>query len=885
MPVTQEGVYRQPSMEKKKQKKKTRFTEYLTRDEVARGIKSGQLFRASYRVNLFDCKEAYCTVPGLPHDVLIRGLQNQNRALEGDTVAVRIVPLVDWFRKLHHGARGDGSTTASATVNASNSAGASDAPPAAAGATPPLPPHIAERLSVLWGSGDSNELTAAAEPWSDAERPEEVVQLLCAIVAARPQLRVSGRVVALLERSPKRENVVGVLRVGLGAAMFLLPADPKLPKAWLWPQHIRRLNKELRIEAESEDVAHRTLVSARVVEWNADSQFPTVEVRSSIGQTGAIESETAALLEMEGVRWAPFGSDVLACLPKGTFRIDKLDLEKRRDFRKTRIFTIDPLTARDLDDAVSVEELGGGRLRVGVHIADVASFVPVNSALDAEAAARGTSVYLVQKVVPMLPGLLCEQLCSLNPGVDRFAFSIEWELSPEGEVLSEWVGRSVICSCAKLAYSHAQSMIEGTFDEGSAPPLACGYTWHQVQGDVRALWRLASRLRSARFAGGALRLDNTRMVFRLDADGNPVSAVPHVQREANQLIEEFMLLANMRVAKIISDTFPDRAVLRRHQPPNPRKMGELTEACRALGVRVDASSAGALQVSLAALRANHPDPDIVEIVTLLATKPMMLAKYFCTGEVDNPHEWLHYALAVPEYTHFTSPIRRYPDIMVHRLLSAALDVRAGMTRQQAAMRHRLPGREEASQLCNHCNSARQRARAVQEGSSRLFLAVMLSQNPVVTHAIIVALGGDKYFTVYVPQFGLETRVQVSEPGIPLCADWDGRSGQLSVSWRDPDAPLPPDAPLDFDMDAWLEALHATRNPDGLAPLALPRALTMFAPVPVVLGAQISATLSGHPTGVAARLYVAGMGVRVVPEATVRHRPVVAESVPPPQLDL
>jgi DIS3-like exonuclease 2 len=279
-------------------------------------------------------------------------------------------------------------------------------------------------------------------------------------------------------------------------------------------------------------------------------------------------------------------------------------------------------------------------LRIGVHIADVSAFVPPFSALDVEAGMRGTSTYLVQRVIPMLPPLLCEELCSLNPGVERFAFSVEWELEEAtGKVLSTWAGRSVIRSCAKLSYNMVQAMIDGPFSpEVNAPAVVLhdGHTWADVIGDCMVLQGVAAKLRAARFESGALRLDNTKVCYTLDKDGNPVGSWHYVQREANQLVEEFMLLANLSVAQIISTAFPALAMLRRHVPPDEAKMVELNEVAKEAGIPMDTSSAAALQASLAALRARAAagdyDRETLEAVTMLATRPMQLATYFCTGD-------------------------------------------------------------------------------------------------------------------------------------------------------------------------------------------------------------------------------------------------------------
>mmetsp|Transcript_57804 Transcript_57804/g.183268 ORF Transcript_57804/g.183268 Transcript_57804/m.183268 type:complete len:232 (-) Transcript_57804:191-886(-) len=222
---------------------------------------------------------------------------------------------------------------------------------------------------------------------------------------------------------------------------------------------------------------------------------------------------------------AEFEEDALACLPATPWSISQEEIKKRRDLRLHRIFSIDPPTARDLDDALSIEMTAKGTFKVGVHIADVSHFIPAGSALDEEARRRSTSVYLVQRVLPMLPRLLCEELCSLNPGVDRLAFSIGWEMEADGTILSQWAGRSVICSCAKLAYGHAQAVIAGEdTGEGAGPVEITGaHTWAQCAADVRALHAIAQAMRTRRFENGSIRLDNIKLMFERDECGNPES--------------------------------------------------------------------------------------------------------------------------------------------------------------------------------------------------------------------------------------------------------------------------------------------------------------------------------------------------------------------------
>ena len=394
------------------------------------------------------------------------------------------------------------------------------------------------------------------------------------------------------------------------------------------------------------------------------------------------------LLENE-IKTDDFTQAVNNCLPALPFVISPQEIASRKDFRNECIFTIDPLTARDLDDAVSIEILDDTRYKVGVHIADVSYFVPELTPLDKEAQERATSVYLVQQVVPMLPRPLCENLCSLNPGTDRLAFSVEWIMTQKGDILEEWFGKSVINSAVKLAYEHAQDMLESpqrTWKPEELPEIRPPWTSGSISEKVNLLQSIAVNLRQKREASGALRLDQPKLSFRLDKEsGFPQGFKMYEHRHSNRLIEEFMLLANTSVAKKLHQHFPKLAVLRNHRPPKRNMMDQLVKMLEKYNIRVDPSSSNRLQQSLSHYKphttvrndkseASKREHSRYQVLMNLCSKPMQNAKYFCSGwykregeEDDELFDYHHhYALNVPLYTHFTSPIRRYPDILVHR---------------------------------------------------------------------------------------------------------------------------------------------------------------------------------------------------------------------------
>lgn len=645
----------------------------------------------------------------------------------------------------------------------------------------------------------------------NCDTTNDSVQGLATLVMSAAGRRPVGRVVAILENSSRRETTVGLLELrhlsrGLVANMDELedkqtldhdatqqspprqfypnavqftPLDPRLRKmvvlfSSLPPEVLQRWQ-------EGDPTLEHELFAARIESWKTESPYPRAVVKQSLGHWGKIETQMAAILLENSIHSLDFPSAAMDCLPDVPWTIPKKEIRRRRDLRDVRVFSIDPPSAKDLDDALSINALDNGLLRVGVHIADVSYFVKPNLPLDKEAERRSTSVYLMQKVLPMLPTILCEELCSLNPGVERLAFSVMWDLDPDGEVFDQWIGRTVVQSCAKLTYADAQAIINGsiTGDRGfeNLPALHGNFSWQEVVSDVLQLNKLAKARRRSRFDAGALKLENPKLDFILDAGGIPVKSRFYEHKDSNYMVEEFMLLANMSVAKVISKAFPDCALLRRHPEPNLRKLQELQNICEKSGFNLDISSSGALHVSLEKIREEmKEDPALYSILMLYATKPMQLAKYFCTGELkDKQGDWAHYALAVPFYTHFTSPIRRYPDLVVHRTLAAVLDAEQVLSRGSpplpsdlhhtkrlpgpsvtglglfsglsadmdagcspaartaldlAALKRKVPRSSDLALVASHCNERKLACRNVADACTRLYLWAMLKHKQV-----------------------------------------------------------------------------------------------------------------------------------------------------------
>ena len=761
------------------------YTAHWEEVRTKEALEKEEVFLARIKINAKKNKEAYATLDGLQVDVLLAGKMDQNRGVDGDQVVLRVKGIEAW-ESIKIG-----------------------------------------KLAQNWRSpardpvgclSEGMRRTSLSESKKHHRRTEETqsyvvgMETLKRLAQENPNKRPTAQVVAINKASRRREAVVGHLECKdkEKGILTLVARDAKLPHCIMYMDDIpnglrRKIMKEL-LDVDTE----KTLVLAKITKWQVKHPHPVAKVIKAIGMSGEIETESRAILEAENIHQDhdDFPPEAMECLPTTPWRLKEEDIEDRRDLRDARIFSIDPITARDLDDALSYAELANGCAEVGVHIADVSHFVPPESALDEEAQRRSTSVYLVQKVLPMLPRLLCEELCSLNAGVDRCAFSVIWVLDRDGNIKDQWMGKTIIRSCAKLSYEDAQSMLDGKFSAkpNEEPPtmLHGPHTWNEVVSDVRGLNRIAQRLRKSRFENGSLRLDNKKLLINLDDAGFPVGHRLFKAKDANRLVEEFMLLANRSVARFITEYYPDRSLLRRHPFPNGTKMVELVEFAKHHGIDLRAGSSKEIHESLQALLVTEQGrraaqsigldvQTLFELMQILATEPMQLAMYFNTGDHEES-DWRHFALAFDHYTHFTSPIRRYPDIIVHRLLSASLDAHSGRDPAESFKLHGNKDTDTLSDIAAHCNDCKLAAKNAQEASARLFLAFLLRDKPRVAKAIVVALNGDKFFEVYIPEYGLQRRVNVENDHPGIKATWDEEEGILELVgkprplWNDLEAP-------------------------------------------------------------------------------------------------
>ena len=521
--------------------------------------------------------------------------------------------------------------------------------------------------------------------------------------------RREGEVVEILERSPR--PFIGILHIVGNQAWVLMQsrfmpyditipfaesdksryrrhkvrsmsmAEPKDETGWLKPLGSEEYSIHNLYEAGEDGYGRQEMkvrsgmkVAAVVDDWPRSEMSPRGHIVDVLGEPGENDTEMHAILAEYALPYR-FESAVANAADQISEEITAQDLAGRRDFRNVLTFTIDPADAKDFDDALSFRCLENGNYEIGVHIADVTHYVRPGSLVDKEAEERGTSVYLVDRTVPMLPEKLCNKLCSLRPNEEKLTFSAVFEMTPLGRIVSQWFGKTVIYSDFRFAYEEAQAIIE------AGPKAVHEGVPESVKDAVLVLNGLASKLRKKRFAAGAISFDRPEMKVEVDEKGRPVNVYQKVTKEANWLIEEFMLLANRTVAEFVATgcrgvgDAPAKGarrqaktfVYRVHDEPNPEKVESLRNFIGNFGYRMGPTNSGKdISKELNSLFAAAKDTPEYNAIELLSLRTMAKARY----DTENLG---HYGLAFKYYTHFTSPIRRYPDMLVHRLLAQYLE--------------------------------------------------------------------------------------------------------------------------------------------------------------------------------------------------------------------
>ncbi len=460
----------------------------------------------------------------------------------------------------------------------------------------------------------------------------DIVKVCC--FARRKNNRLEGEVIEILHRA--KTTFVGIIEISKNFA-FLIP-DSKTSFDLFIP--LEKLNGAKNGEK----------VIAQITDWPKNVKNPFAEVVEILGEPGEHEVEIHAILAEYGLQ-VEFSEEVEDAANSITDKISSEEIKKRRDFRNVNTFTIDPVDAKDFDDALSIQKLGNGNWEIGIHIADVTHYVKLKTILDQEALERGTSVYLVDRVVPMLPEKLSNYICSLRPNEDKLCYSAVFEMNDHAGIIDQWFGRTIIKSNKRFTYEEAQKIIETRKGE--------------FKNEILKLHELAQILRHKRYENGSIAFEKLEIKFNIDEFGKPLSVFYKEHKESNQLIEEFMLLANKRVAEFIGKPKEGKDiktfVYRVHDQPNQEKLESFNKFVKKFGYNIRMSSKKNISESMNKLLEDVRGKKEQNLIETLAVRAMAKAEY-STINIG------HYGLSFDFYTHFTSPIRRYPDILVHRLL-------------------------------------------------------------------------------------------------------------------------------------------------------------------------------------------------------------------------
>ena len=682
------------------------YPDYYSLSKMMTGVRAGTLHQGIFNVSPYNYLEGSVHVPAFDKSLLILGRESSNRAVSGDVVVVEVLPKPQWKA--------------------------------------PSTKIIEEDTLNKNENADVDE--AETEPVvTEQERKalqEEVRKIQGKSIEGRPQ--PTAKVVGVIKRN-WRQYVGHVDSSSSSAAkqgrkqqtVFLMPMDKRIPKI------------RLRTRQADELLGKRILVT--IDAWDQSSRYPEGHFVRSLGELETKGAETEALLLEYDVQYRPFPKGVLDCLPfeghdwKVPVSTEDPGWQGRKDLRDLLICSIDPVGCQDIDDALHASLLPNGNYQVGVHIADVSHFVKPNNAMDAEASIRGTTVYLVDKRIDMLPMLLGTDLCSQKPYVERYAFSVIWVITKKADIVSSSFTKSVIRSREAFSYEQAQMRIDDKFQKDEL-----------TQG-MRILLKLSKKLRQKRMDAGALNLASPEVRVQTESEtSDPVDVKTKELLDTNSLVEEFMLLANISVAKKIYEAFPQTALLRRHAAPPKSNFEELANQLkvkRGFNLRTESSKAVADSLDSCV---DPKEPFFNTLVRIMATRCMMSAEYFCSGTQSYP-EFRHYGLASEIYTHFTSPIRRYADLEAHRQLAAAIEYET--------LDISLHSKAKLEEVCRNINVRHRNAQMAGRASIEYYVGQALKGRVVEEDGFVMKVFSNG-FVVFVPRFGIEGLIRLRELASP-----------------------------------------------------------------------------------------------------------------------
>jgi len=551
-------------------------------------------------------------------------------------------------------------------------------------------------------------------------------------------VQCTGKVVGIVRR--KWRQYCGMLQPnpvkGSNRHIFVA-AEKKIPK--------------VRIETRQADILANQRIIVAIDSWPRTSRYPLGHFVRALGKIGDKATENMVLLLEHDIPHSSFSEAVLDCLPSLPWTITRQDELARVDCRHLDICSVDPPGCTDIDDALHAVVLPNGNYEVGVHIADVSHFIRPGTAIDLEAADRCTTVYLTDRRIDMVPELLSSNLCSLRGGVERFAFSCVWEMTPKAEIVSTKFHKSIIKSRSAMTYEEAQNKIDDESDESS------------IAKSLRILLKLSRELKQRRVDNGALVLASSEVRFNVDSEtADPIDVQAKVPRETNSMVEEFMLAANISSAERIFAEFPDCAMLRRHPAPPPSNFDPLVKAGRQQGYTIEVDTGKQLADSLN--KATDPKRSYMNtMLRMIATRCMMQAVYFASGTIEEPL-FRHYGLACPIYTHFTSPIRRYADVIVHRLLAVSIDADSTYAN--------LVDKKHTEKVANNINYRHRMAQYASRASVNLYTHIFFRGRKRDETGYVLFIRQNA-IQVLIPKYGLEGTLflRSNNKNDPSNTDW------------------------------------------------------------------------------------------------------------------
>ncbi|KAL1848536.1 hypothetical protein VTK73DRAFT_10102 [Phialemonium thermophilum] len=756
------------------QQRKTLFTPYLPQATLPALLADGQLVSGILRVNKKNRSDAYVSNQDglLDADIFICGSKDRNRALEGDLVAVELLDVDEvWAQKREKEEkkkRKDITDTRSGSTNggSQNGGGADDGGAAEGG----IRRRGSLRQRPTQKKNDDVEvegqslLLVEEEEISDEQKPLYAGHIVAVIERVAGQM-FSGTLGLLRPSSQatkEKQEAERAARDGGGGGsgrhqdsrhqekpkiVWFKPTDKRVPLIAIPTEQAPRDFVE-----KHQDYADRIFVAC-IKRWPITSLHPFGTLVEQLGKMGDLKVETDALLRDNNFSSDEFSEAVLRSVGLQDWSIEKeaeAEIASRRDFREENTFTLDLDGAVELGNAFHVKSQPDGKIEIGIHVPDVTHFVKPNSLVDREAKKRGTAVHLVNRFCALLPPKLSTEICSLTPGQDRLTVSIVFRVNPNNGAVAEgdtWIGKGIIKSRGKLSLSQIDDALSGQdhFKHDSV----------QLK-EIQILNAVAQKFREARLGAGGEPIAPLRLLQQLDDENVPVKHNLFDSSPATEMVEELTHKANASVAQKLVEALPEKALLRRQGPPNPRRLRTFVDRMTALGYEIDSSSSGALQNSLFKV----DDVDIRKGMETLLHKSMQRAKYFITGKTAK-HLWGHYTLNLPLYTHFTSPTRRYADIIVHRQLEAALS--DGKIEYADEL-------ESLVKTVESCNTKKDSAQNAQEQSMHIESCRIMDKKRQEVHGDLISEGivicvYESAFDVLIPEWGFEKRVHCDQ--LPL----------------------------------------------------------------------------------------------------------------------